>query len=63
MSKKWKCPNKGNIKNHPEVILFVEDNNKSLPTKESLLIQMKAPRIEHCDICNRSYTKYECIEV
>ncbi|HJO95544.1 MAG TPA: hypothetical protein QF753_19265 [Victivallales bacterium] len=56
MDKKWKCPNKPNVKNHPEVILFEESDSM----KES---QILTHMITHCSYCRKSYTRKDCIEV
>ncbi len=63
MIRRWKCPNSVNIDNHPEQILFVEKGNKQPRPNQGLLMEFKIPKAKRCDLCERSYTKTECIEV
>ena len=57
---KWKCPNKAQVPDHVEKILFTdEDSSLSNPFAAA----MEVPRIEYCDVCNRHYTRAECTTV
>jgi hypothetical protein len=61
MKRKWKCPNKEKITDHPETILFEEEHRKS--QERGLYLNMEVPKVKYCEHCERSYTQYECIEV
>ncbi len=66
MFKKWKCPNKENVANHPDTILFTEKENMSslgAAGGRTIHFNMEAPPAVHCELCNRSYSKNECVEI
>nr|CDQ36649.1 hypothetical protein BN993_06158 [Virgibacillus halodenitrificans] len=61
MARKWKCPNKGKISDHPEKILFKEEPRKA--QGRGFYVNLEVPKVEYCEYCDRSYTQHECIEV
>jgi hypothetical protein len=54
----WKCPNKVNIPNHKDKILFTDHK----PSTQDVAY-LKVPKPAYCDICNRHYTRDECVVV
>jgi hypothetical protein len=59
---KWKCPNKANVPNHPETILFTDPSLTGTPDLRDLTQQrILVPKPAHCPHCQRSYLKSECL--
>lgn len=56
----WTCPNKAKIPDHGNKILF-EGEQSVLPASEVPYLQV--PKPAYCEICDRYYTRAECVEV
>lgn len=56
----WKCPNKAKIPDHKDTILFREESRL---LAGFVVPYMQVPKPVLCEICNRYYTRDECIKV
>jgi hypothetical protein len=57
---KWRCPNKAKVAGHSEKILFSDE--KMAPSGE-VVPYLQVPKPAYCEICDRYYTRDECVEV
>ena len=68
MGKKWKCPNSSNFPNHPDTVLYSDDQVFTGNTNVDISSIFPRygyvfPKPVKCRVCGKYYTKDECIEV